>query len=56
MAGLSFQHLEDHLKALVAENRRDRGKHFAVEAIVHAYGVWCEKAAEARSVLVESPK
>ena len=54
MAGLSFQHLEDHLKALVAENRRDRGKHFAVEAIVHAYGV-VDAANRFREVLRSFP-
>ncbi len=39
MAALSFRHLEELLKELVVEERRDGIKGVAAEAIVHAYGV-----------------
>jgi hypothetical protein len=54
MAALSFQNLEDLLKALVVEKRRDGVKGVAVEAIVHAYGV-VDAANRFREVLRSFP-
>ncbi len=54
MAALSFRNLEDLLKTLVVEKRRDRVKGVAVEAIVHAYGV-VDAANRFREVLRSFP-
>ncbi len=54
MAALSFGNLENLLKALVVEKRRDGVKGAAVEAILHAYGV-VDAANRFREVLRSFP-